>query len=55
MHSASTFSVPNVQQQVSAEEWQARVDLLRQAVGFESTQRLVASRGDPAMLLVSVD
>ena len=35
--------------------WQARVDLLRQAVGFESTQRLVASRGDPAMLLVSVD
>lgn len=35
--------------------WQARVDLLRQAVGFESTQRLVASRGDPATLLVSVD
>jgi hypothetical protein len=35
--------------------WQARVDALRQAVGFESTQRLVAARADPAMLLVSVD
>lgn len=35
--------------------WQARVDALRQAVGFENTQRLVAARNDPAMLLVSVD
>jgi hypothetical protein len=35
--------------------WQARVAALRQAVGFESTQRLVAARNDPAMLLVSVD
>lgn len=38
MHSASTFSVPNVQQQVSAEEWQARVDLA-------ACYRLVASYG----------
>lgn len=35
--------------------WQARVDALRQAAGFESTQRVLASQGDGAALLVSVD
>lgn len=35
--------------------WQARVDALRQAAGFESTQRVLASQGDGGALLVSVD
>lgn|SRR5690606_28590958 len=35
--------------------WQARVDALRLAAGFESTQRLLASQGRGEMLLVSVD
>lgn len=35
--------------------WQARVDALRQAAGFESTQRLLASQGYTDVLLVSVD
>ncbi len=35
--------------------WQARVDVLRQAAGFESTQRVLASQGDVGALLVSVD
>lgn len=35
--------------------WQARVDALRQAAGFESTQRVLASQGDAGALLVSVD
>jgi len=35
--------------------WQARVDALRQAAGFESTQRLLAAQGDVGALLVSVD
>lgn len=35
--------------------WQARVDALRQAAGFESTQRLLASQGRGEMMLVSVD
>lgn len=35
--------------------WQSRVDALRQAAGFESTQRVLASQGDGGALLVSVD
>lgn len=35
--------------------WQARVDALRQAAGFESTQRILAAQGDGGALLVSVD
>jgi hypothetical protein len=35
--------------------WQARVDALRQAAGFESTQRLLASQGRSDVMLVSVD
>ncbi len=35
--------------------WQARVDALRLAAGFESTQRMLASQGRGDMLLVSVD
>lgn len=35
--------------------WRARVDALRQAAGFESTQRVLASYGDAATMLVSVD
>ncbi|MGN6111489.1 MAG: hypothetical protein ACTHOC_00515, partial [Luteimonas sp.] len=35
--------------------WQARVDALRQAAGFESTQRVLASQGNGGALLVSVD
>ena len=35
--------------------WQARVDALRQAAGFESTQRVLAAQGDVGALLVSVD
>jgi hypothetical protein len=35
--------------------WQARVDALRQAAGFESTQRVLASQGDGGALIVSVD
>jgi hypothetical protein len=35
--------------------WQARVDALRQAAGFETTQRMLAAQGDGAALLVSVD
>jgi hypothetical protein len=31
------------------------VDALRQAAGFESTQRVLASQGDGGALLVSVD
>ena len=35
--------------------WQARVETLRQAAGFESTQRLLASQGRSDAMLVSVD
>ena len=36
--------------------WQDRVDALRQLAGFETTQRLLASRGERQdALLVSVD
>jgi hypothetical protein len=35
--------------------WQARVDALRQAAGFESTQRVLAAQGNGGALLVSVD
>src|SRR5690606_35508549 len=35
--------------------WQARVEALRQAAGFESTQRLLASQGRSDAMLVSVD
>lgn len=35
--------------------WRARVDALRQAAGFESTQRLMASQGRSDVMLVSVD
>ena len=35
--------------------WQARVEALRQAAGFESTQRLLASQGRGDAMLVSVD
>jgi hypothetical protein len=35
--------------------WQARVDALRQAAGFESTQRLLAAQGRSDAMLVSVD
>jgi hypothetical protein len=35
--------------------WQARVDALRQAVGFEGTQRLLVSQGRGDALLASVD
>jgi len=35
--------------------WQARVESLRQAAGFESTQRLLASQGRSDAMLVSVD
>ena len=35
--------------------WQARVDALQQAAGFESTQRLLASGGHSDALLVAVD
>lgn len=35
--------------------WRARVDALRQAAGFESTQRILAAQGDGGALLVSVD
>lgn len=35
--------------------WQARVGALRQAAGFESTQRLLASQGRSDLMLVSVD
>jgi hypothetical protein len=35
--------------------WQARVDALRQAAGFESTQRVLAAQGNTGALLVSVD
>lgn len=35
--------------------WRARVGALRQAAGFESTQRLLASQGRSDVMLVSVD
>jgi hypothetical protein len=35
--------------------WRARVDALRQAAGFESTQRMLALQGAGGTLLVSVD
>ena len=51
----AALAVPDLAPERRESLWQARVDALRQAVGFESTQRLVAARNDPAMLLVSVD
>jgi hypothetical protein len=35
--------------------WRDRIEALRQAAGFESTQRLLASQGNGDALLASVD
>jgi hypothetical protein len=51
----ASLSDPAVDDARRLQLWQARVDALRQAVGFEGTQRLLVSQGRGDALLASVD
>jgi hypothetical protein len=51
----ASLSQPGLEDGERLRLWQARVDALRQAAGFESTQRLLASQGRSDVMLVSVD
>lgn len=51
----SSLAQPGLDRSERLHLWQARVDALRQAAGFESTQRLLASQGRGDVMLVSVD
>jgi hypothetical protein len=51
----ASLSQPGLDDGARVRLWQARVDALRQAAGFESTQRLLASQGRSDVMLVSVD
>jgi len=51
----ATLARPDLADGERLQLWQARVEALRQAAGFESTQRLLASQGRSDAMLVSVD
>ena len=51
----ASLSVPGLDDAQRLPLWQARVAALRQAAGFESTQRLLASHGQGNAMLVSID
>ena len=51
----ASLSQPDLDDGERLRLWRARVDALRQAAGFESTQRLLASQGRSDVMLVSVD